>query len=185
MRLTKVLCTAMLVAMSAAVANAGSVLNDPKLTINGKPGGNAPFGAHPFTTPTCFPGETCFSVNTESHPLIINGGNLGAFNYEYIGTATLFKLWVEVNPAPCPDTPNDCYTAGPGTVFADVVPVFTTTGLPFFKFFGGSLTENEQFVVDVTPITTPTPEPGTVVMFLSLIPAIGFGMKRWNARQTA
>jgi hypothetical protein len=185
MRLTKVLCIAALVALTAAAANAGSVLDDPKLTIN-KPGGgfkSQSFGAHPLTT--CAPGETCFSMNSVSHPLIINGGNLGMFNYEYIGAATLHTLWVEVNPAPCPDNPNDCYQGGSGSVFADVVPVFTTSGFPFFKFFDGSLTAGEEFVVDVTPITTTTPEPGTVIMFLSLIPAIGFGMKRWNARQTA
>jgi hypothetical protein len=184
MKLTKVLCIAALVAMSAAVANAGSVLGDPKLQIN-KPGGTFKSqGIHSLVT--CNPGETCFSINTESHPLIINGGNLGMFNYEYIGVSTLTKLWVEVDPAPCIDSPNDCYQGEPGSVFADVVPVFGGPGgFPFFKFFDGSLSSGQAFVVDVSPVTTPTPEPGTVVMFLSLIPAIGFGMKRWNARQTA
>jgi len=185
MRLTRILCIAALVAMSAAVANAGSVLGDPTLTVNKpKPTGvTGSQGIHSLVT--CNPGETCFSINTESHPLIINGGDLGMFNYEYIGSSTLFKLWVEVDPAPCADSPNDCYQGLPGTVFANVVPVFTTSGFPFFKFFDGSLTSGEAFVVDVAPIVTATSEPGTVLMFLSLIPAIGFGMKRWNARQTA
>jgi hypothetical protein len=39
MKFAKILCIAALIAMSAAVANAGSIVNDPKLLVNVPPGG--------------------------------------------------------------------------------------------------------------------------------------------------
>ena len=203
MKLTKVLCIAALVAMSAAVANAGSVLTDPTLTVK-KPGGlvtsNAVHsGIHSNVLLPCPPGDNCFT-NKVTNPLtpimidfsLLNSGTEVLF---YQGNGTINspnngsnpRIWIEIINIPLADQ---------GTqIFNCISNAFTSTGLGVcggsntvatsssieFNMFGGTLTPGEIF--DAT--LTSTPEASTVLLFLSLIPVVFFATKRWNARQTA
>jgi hypothetical protein len=54
-----------------------------------------------------------------------------------------------------------------------------------FRFTDGFLTSGEFFSATITPsVNEITPEPSSILLFLSLAPAIGFAKKRWNSRQT-
>jgi hypothetical protein len=206
MRLTRVLCIAALVAMSAAVANAGSVLGDPTLTVN-KPGiGHviaSPFGVHSNGLLPCPPGDICFTnkVTNPLTPIMINFSLLDS------GTEVLFyqgamsgsgiinsptngsnpRIWIEITGIPLADqgteifncTSNAFNSLGLG-VCGGSNTVATSSRIEF-SMFGGTLTPGEMF--DAT--LTSTPEASTVLLFLSLIPVAFFATKRWNARQTA
>jgi len=205
MKLTKVLCIAALVAMSAAVANAGSVLNDPKLVVN-KPGiggtggvtSNA-LGIHSNALLPCPPGDVCFTnkVTNPLTPIMVNFSLLdsGTEVLFYQGNGTINspsngnnpRIWIEIVGIPLADQGTELFNCTSN--------VFTSLGLGVcggsntvatsstieFNMFGGTLTPGE--VLDAT--LTSTPEASTVLLFLALIPAVFFATKRWNARQTA
>jgi hypothetical protein len=195
MRLTKVLCIAALVAMSAAVANAGSILNnkppdDPTLTVN-KPGkGHVISQGHPLTLMTFTD-----AVTSAMHPLVINYSLLGSSEMlQFVSdapggaTETIHNMFIEIVGIP-PGPPGD-----PQLDFFSCQSNFFTSlgggscggGIPFgpqigFELFNGTLTTGD--IISVTLANTP--EASTVLLFLSLIPAVFFATKRWNARQTA
>jgi hypothetical protein len=203
MRLTKVLCIAALVAMSAAVANAGSILgssnsaSDPKLVIN-KPTGGTGLGRASamspividfnasnlsFLDPVIFPyspGQKIDLVYDGTSPLVITTANplfIGIASGIPFGTmfacgGTAFSACDKGEILNC---------GGTGT------PVACEEGFSFGGFTGPmmELLPGETLSATLEPLVNTTPEPGTVLMFLSLIPALGFAAKRWNARQTA
>ena len=174
MKFVKTFCLVAFVAIAAAATHAGSIGSDPKITVSkpGGPGGGVAHDAHPLI---CI--GTCFNKNSESDPLIVNGNNLATFDFTWTGTHDLTKLWIEVNPFTC----GTCYvgdTTGPLSVFTMWRPDFGHS-FPEFEFYGGGgLTPGENFVVGVTPLVG-TPEPSTLLLFLSMGPAIGFARKRW------
>jgi hypothetical protein len=200
MRLTKVLCIAALVAMSAAVANAGSVLNDPKLTVNTKPGGHAlPFAAHHNLLLPCPPGDNCFT-NAVIHPATPIKINWSLLNS---GTETLFyqgngiitspangnppRIWIEIFGIPLGAQFSEIFNCSSNAFTSQGLGVcggsntVATSSIIEFSMYGGTLTPGDAF----TATLTSTPEASTVLLFLSLIPAIFFATKRWNTRQTA
>jgi hypothetical protein len=201
MRLTKVLCIAALVAMSAAVANAGSVLTDPKLTVNGKPGGHViPFAAHHNLLLPCPPGDNCFT-NAVIHaisPIMISWSLLdnGSQTLFYQGNGTINspangnppRIWIEIFGIPMADQQgpifncsSNAFTSAFGTGVCGGSDTVATSSTIEFSMFGGTLTPGETF----TATLTSTPEASTVLLFLLLIPALGFAAKHWNTRQTA
>ena len=180
MRLTTALCLLVLVGMSAATAKAGSIKNDPKIQINKC--------CDPVGDPT-FPPPNAFSI---SHPLVITYAVPFSITYEYVGPTVMVPsaghpdLFVEIK-----DIPNTGVTFTPGgNVFSG--PFSTTFGgcdnpscsllNLIFGFSGGTLVHDDSYNVSVTPDVNSTPEPSTLLLFLSLGPAIGFARKRWNAR---
>ncbi len=203
MRLAKVLCIMALVAMSAAAANAGSVLGDPKLTVNGKPGGNAiPLAKHSNYL-SCPAGDICFTnkVTNPATPIMIpfsllNNGTDVLF-YEGNGTITSPangsnpRIWIEITGIPTSDQFSQIFNCTSDVFTSQTINgvsgicggsnTVATSSIYEFNMYGGTLTPGEMF--DVT--LTSTPEASTVVLFLSLIPVVFFATKRWNARQTA
>jgi len=194
-----------LVAMSAAVANAGSVLGDPTLTVK-KPGGGMvvanPFAKHSNYL-SCPAGDICFknTVTNPGSPILIPFSllNSGTDVLFYEGNGTINspangsnpRIWIEITGIPAADQA----TGSNPQLFNCVSDAFTSLGLGVcggsntvatsssieFSMFGGTLTPGEMF--DAT--LTSTPEASTVLLFLSLIPVVFFATKRWNARQTA
>ena len=206
MRLAKVLCILALFAMSAAVANAGSVLKDPTLTVK-KPGLTPPPGgvisnglpAHPNALLPCPPGDICFT-NSVTNPAkailipftLLNNG-FDVLFYQGNGTITSPasgaspRIFIEITGIPIQDQFSELFNCSSNA--------FSSLGLglcggsggiatgPNFEFslYGGVLTPGDVF--DAT--LTSTPEASTVLLFLSLIPVAFFATKRWNERQTA
>jgi len=216
MRLTKVLCIAALVAMSAVAVSAGSILpngksggGDPKLTIN-KPGGGVIGGSKSFHSNAGVTDMVALTYNGSS-PLYSLLVNISSTAQPWQGFSNIFNAYsVFFNPpgfefsgASSP-AGSQCGDAAPGSpnigcpgviLHGDIIDIFVnfanssqtgTLSIPdtFSCVGGGQSCSSGGLTVDATNVVT-TPEPGTVLMFLSLIPAIGFGMKRWNARQTA
>jgi hypothetical protein len=203
MRLTKVLCIMALVAMSAAVANAGSVLGDPTLTVKKPSGGTGvtsnALAIHSNALLPCPPGDNCFTnkVTNPLTPIMVNFSLLdsGTQVLFYQGNGTINspnngsnpRIWIEIVGIPLADQGTE--------IFNCVSNAFNSLGLGVcggsntvatssrieFSMFGGTLTPGEMF--DAT--LTSTPEASTVLLFLSLIPVVFFATKRWNARQTA
>ena len=189
MKLVRILSLVALVAISAAVVKAGSIKNhnsassDPKLTIN-KPGGLVTRGAQPFVIQTF--GSSVTSIGT---PLMIPFSIItsGTEDLEYIGPPNkIHNMWVEIVGIPLSDTQSFSCTSD---IFASFGmgncggPSFQVGGKVLFDLFGGTLNSGDQIAVTLTP--SPTPEPGMLLMFLSLGPAIGFAKKRWDSRQSA
>jgi hypothetical protein len=177
MKFVKTLCLVALVAMSAAAVRAGSISDDPKITIQ-KPVGGVTGNAHPLICTNCFP-----PGGTINHPLIIPGFGSFDFMYEPPNPMTkLFNLYVEIlNP------PAGTYVCS-SNIFAVCgvsSPGHPPSGLEFHFGGGGYLTSGEEIVATLSPGLTGTPEPSTMLLFLSLGPAIGFAKKRWNSRQSA
>ena len=180
MKLTKVLCIAVLAAMSAAVANAGSIANDPKLTVNGKPiGGVVPNVIQTFGV----------SVTHIGSPLMIPFSIIlsGTEDLEYVGPpSAIHNMWVEIVGIPLADMQSFSCTSD---IFASFGggncggPSFQVDGKVLFDLTNGTLMSGHQIAVTLTP--SPTPEPGMLLMFLSLGPAIGFAKKRWNVKQAS
>jgi hypothetical protein len=207
MRLTKVLCIAALVAMSAAVANAGSVLGDPTLTVK-KPGLKPPGGviSNPLAKQSnallpCPPGDNCFTnkVTNALTPIMIPFSLLdsGTEVLFYQGNGTITspangsnpRIWIEITGIPMGaqgteifNCTSDAFTSMLGTGMCGGSNTVATSSKIEFSMFGGTLTPGEMF--DAT-LTSETPEASTVLLFLSLIPVVFFATKRWNARQTA
>jgi hypothetical protein len=203
MRLTKVLCIMALVAMSAAVANAGSVLGDPTLTVKKPLAGTGvtsnALAIHSNALLPCPPGDNCFTnkVTNPLTPIMVNFSLLdsGTQVLFYQGNGTINspnngsnpRIWIEIVGIPLADQGTE--------IFNCVSNAFNSLGLGVcggsntvatssrieFSMFGGTLTPGEMF--DAT--LTSTPEASTVLLFLSLIPVVFFATKRWNARQTA
>jgi hypothetical protein len=121
-----------------------------------------------------------------AHPLIIPfsmGGSVS--NFEYLGKLNpLTFLWVEFT-----GVPNGTGFECGGNVFSKCqqFSLFTspTTFNAEFKFHDGSLVPDELLTVSQSPNVSTVPEPGTILMFMSLVPAIGFAKKRWDARLSA
>ncbi len=195
MKLVRILSLIALVAVSAAVANAGSIKpkakssanGDPTLTIK-KPGGGLATkgGVNPFVIQTF--GNSVENINT---PLLIPFSiinNPSGKEYEYIGPPmTLPSMWVEITGIPLTDgQPFTCLSdffssLGGGNCGG---PSFQVDGMVRFHLFGNSSLQSGD-IASVTLTPSATPEPSTLLMFLSLGPAIGFAKKRWNARQSA
>jgi hypothetical protein len=186
MKITKIVCIAALVALSAAVANAGSIANDPKLTVNGKPGGGVISnpGAHPFVIQTF--GS---SVTHIGSPLMIPFSIIlsGTEDLEYVGPPNaIHNMWIEIFGIPLADMQSFSCTSD---IFASFGggncggPSFQVDGKVLFDLTNGTLLSGHQIAVTLTP--SPTPEPGMLLMFLSLGPAIGFAKKRWNVKQAS
>jgi hypothetical protein len=207
MRLTKVLCIMALVAMSAAVANAGSVLGDPTLTVKKPgltPGGDVTsnaLGIHPNVLLPCPPGDNCFTnkVTNPLTPIMINFSLLdsGTEVLFYQGNGTITspsngsnpRIWIEIVGIPLADQgteifncTSDAFTSVLGTGMCGGSNTVATSSRIEFSMYGGTLTPGEMF--DAT-LTSDTPEASTVLLFLSLIPVVFFATKRWNTRQTA
>jgi hypothetical protein len=195
MRLTKVLCIAALVAMSAAAADAGSILNntpsnDPKLTINKPGGGMATHGIRPLNIMTFTD-----AVTSAMHPLIINYSLIGSSEMlQFVSDEplnapeTIHNMFIEIvgiPPGPPGDPQLDFYTCN-SNIFSSLGGGSCGGGIPFgpqigFELFNGTLTTGD--IISVSLVNTP--EASTVLLFLSLIPVLFFATKRWNARQTA
>jgi len=192
MKLVRILSLVALVAISAAVVKAGSIKNqnsasgDPKLTVNGKPTGGVTRGPQPFVIQTF--GSSVTSINT---PLMIPFSIItsGTEDLEYIGPPNaIHNMWVEITGIPLSDTQSFSCTSDIFKSFNDPAgncggPSFQVGGKVLFDLFGGTLMSGDQILVNLTP--SPTPEPGMLLMFLSLGPAIGFAKKRWDSRQSA
>jgi hypothetical protein len=185
MKLVKVFCMVALLAVSAAAVKAGSIDKDPKFTIN-KPSGIAE------------PGFKSFGKNAD--PMF-------TVELEYMGP-TISSLVVTLAPSA------DFWT-GSSNIFTSVAfggspfgALFTGGTLTRGEFIDVILQSpgpgpfTVDFPMDFTCVEScnsggangltvmnnlpnPTPEPSTILMFLSLGPAIGFAKKRWNARQSA
>lgn len=119
---------------------------------------------------------TTFTMNSVTDPLVITLNSQGlapSQTFEYTGTATLTKLYVELVGALAReefDCQSNIFTGGCGSFSTGVG---NDVGL---IFEGGRLTHDEDF----TAIVTPAPEPGTIVLLLTggaLL--IGLG-RRWQ-----
>jgi len=196
MRFVKVVCLVMLIAISGAAAWAGSIGGgDPTITINGKKPGFR-------SLVTCPSGFTCFTTKgsggvnaglgqSKPDPIIIPFSLGGLSKYEYLGPTSPLNFppgffWVEITGIPS----GEGFACG-GNVFSPACAQFITItggGTTFtdeFRFMDGSLVAGEQLSISQSPNISAVPEPGTILMFLSLAPAIGFAKKRWNAIQSA
>lgn len=185
MKLVKVFCMVALLAVSAAAVKAGSIKNeDPKVVIQ-KPGGG---------TGIADPGFKAFGKNAD--PIF-------TVDLEYLGptiTSLVVALtpstdfWtgssdIFTNPVEFGGSPFGALFTG-GTLTHDelIQVVLQTTGSgPYtvnfpMDFTCGTNCSNGGLTVLTTLAIPPTPEPSTILMFLSLGPAIGFAKKRWNAR---
>jgi hypothetical protein len=196
MKLVKFLCLVVLVGVMAAAASAGSI--DPKLTINCTtkcPGASQNFV--PLHDPSFAP-PVGFS---ETNPLTIAFGVGNSVDYTYTGpvkdltgnssncTTAGKCLWIEITEIPDADAPisTSCESNFLASAcFGQYGPTFNSDGTfnEAFAFSMGILTD-QTYVVSEQPSINTTPEPSTLLMFLSLGPAIGFAKKRWNARQSA
>ena len=186
MRFAKILCMAVLVAMSAAAVKAGSMDNgtDPSVTIN--------------RCPKCDPIFFGKSVQFKATPLDIPFADIdmGIIGYEYVGPpASIKNMWIEVTGIP---------VTGPGSELGDA---FNCSSNIFVSTIGGVcigsgalVTSSGTVLFELKTKGMPaqmldsgsiigvnimggTPEPSTLLLFLSLAPAIGFAKKRWNSRQ--
>lgn len=215
MKLAKVLCIAALVAMSAAGVSAGSILpnsksgGDPKLTIN-KPGGGVIGASKSFHSNAGVTDMVALKYNGSS-PLFSMLVDINSTANPWQGFSNVYNGFsvfqspfaFDFSGASSP-AGSQCGDAAPGSVnigcpgfilpgqIIDIIVNFANssqTGIlsipdTFSCVGGGQSCSSGGLTVDATNVVA-TPEPGTVIMFLSLIPAIAFGMKRWNARQTA
>ncbi|HXN17166.1 MAG TPA: PEP-CTERM sorting domain-containing protein [Candidatus Binatus sp.] len=201
MKLVKFLCLVVLVGISAAVASAGSI--DPKVTINCTtkcPGVSqyaVPLHAVPLHDPPWAP-PLGFS---ETDPLTIAFGVGNTLDYTYTGPVKTLTgnssncghagkcLWIEITDIPDADAPISASCSSnflASACFGVYGPTFNSNGTfnEAFAFSMGTIND-ETYVVSEQPSINTTPEPSTMLMFLSLGPAIGFAKKRWNARQSA
>jgi hypothetical protein len=186
MRFAKILCMAVLVAMSAAAVKAGSIANgaDPSVTIN--------------KCPKCDPILFFSSVQSNATPLDVPYADvgMGLIGYEYKGPPTSINhMWIEITGIPVTGPGSElgepfycnsnifvsthsgvCIGSGAlvtssGTVLFEL----KTKGMPMQMLDSGS-------IIGVN-LVGGAPEPSTLLLFLSLAPAIGFAKKRWNSRQ--
>jgi hypothetical protein len=123
---------------------------------------------------------TTFSMNSVNDPLVImlNSQGLASLqSFEYIGTAPLTKLFVELDGT-LPLEQFDCVS----NIFTECGSFSTGVGDEVGLIFeDGTLSQNEMFTVEVA-----TPEPGTMVLLLTgALPLIGFGRRRWSAMRNA
>jgi hypothetical protein len=188
MRFVKMLCLVGLVAMSAAAAHAGSIGSDPKVTINCiKPCQGVASHAQP-NIPT-FSGDL----------LTLAYSSLGTtFDYEYTGPTKSFSgppyFYVDITGIPFP--PSVPFSCG-GDVFSSSC-IYATIGITCanpgctsflledqFSLTGGPLVHDTEYSITLAPDISTTPEPSTMLMFLSLGPALAFAKKRWNAKLSA
>jgi hypothetical protein len=188
MKLAKILCMAtVLVAMSAAAVKAGSIHDngkDPSVTIN--------------RCPKCDPIIFGSSVEHSTSPLDIPYADIdmGLIGYEYEGPpASINHMWIEITGIP---------VTGPGSELGQ--PFYCTSNI-FVSTKGGSCIGSGALVTSsgtvlfelktkgIPPqmldsgeiisvnVAGGAPEPSTLLLFMSLAPAIGFAKKRWNSRQ--
>jgi hypothetical protein len=209
MKFIKIFCMALLVAMSAAVVKAGSIDNDPKFTVT-KPGGgvvsnfksNASLdpmvalvynGNAPLYMLTVTETPSNMSEEWSNFSNIFNGfGSYGIAN----GLVVTFSG--KNPPGPCDDQagqglPN---VGCPGVITKDetidLSVIFSNSNqtgtvsvpLSFSCVGGGQTCSDGGLTVNANQVGA-TPEPSTMLLFLSLGPAIGFAKKRWDARQSA
>jgi hypothetical protein len=186
MKFARFMTLAALVAMSAVAVNAGSIKpksqaapdGDPKLNINKPMGGVAAF--HPLTTI-----DFGDSVSDSHTPLMVTYAELvGGTMFDFTGPANIHQMYIDITGIPSGEQFN-LFTCS-SNIFASFGMGNCGAGVPDgsqigFKLFDGTLMPGP---IDIT-ITNPTPEPSTLLMFLSLGPAIGFAKKRWSARQSA
>jgi hypothetical protein len=219
MKLVKIFCLALLLAMSAAAVKAGSIgNNDPKVVINcGKP----PCGSSGTVLSNFQSGDPMVAViyngtapisslTIDLSAFYVSMGKKKAlawspfsniFNGNAIGiksSSELFDIFSGASSpmgSQCMDAAGGAANIGcPGMIFPgetiDVSVLFGnsmetgTVTLPTIFSCVGSCTDG-NLTVRTTGNVAPTPEPSTMLMFLSLGPAIGFAKKRWNARNAS
>jgi hypothetical protein len=202
MRFVKVVCLVVLIAMSGAAAWAGSIGGgDPTITINGKKPGHFRSQVSCPTGFTCFTAKGSGGINaglgqSKPDPIIIPFTVGGLDKYEFLGTPSkpgplTFPpgfFWVEITGIPS----GEGFACG-GNVFSPACAQFITItggGTSFtdeFRFSGlpSSLVSGEQLSISQSPNVGTVPEPATILMFMSLVPALGFAKKRWDAKQSA
>jgi hypothetical protein len=213
MRLVKIFFVVALVAMSAAAVKAGSINNnDPKFTVT-KPGGGIAelqsFGKSAGLDPMValvYNGNaplymfTVTEVPSNKTEQWSNFSNIFNGFSSYGITGGLVVTFSGKNPpGPCDDQvgqglPN---IGCPGVITKgetiDVSVIFSNskqTGtvsvpLSFSCVGGGQMCSDGGLTVDANEPNVATPEPSTMLLFLSLGPAIGFAKRRWDARQSA
>ncbi len=183
MRFAKILCMAVMVAMSAAAVKAGS---DPRITIN-------------KCTKGCDLTTFGKSVQNKLTPLDIpfTDIGMGLIGYEYVGPPmSINHMWIEVTGIPVTGPTSELgepffcnsnifnSTAIKGVCVGSGALV-TSSGTVLFelrtKGFPAQMLDSGE-IISVN-VQGPTPEPSTMLLFLSLAPAIGFAKKRWNSRQ--
>jgi hypothetical protein len=198
MKLVKLFCTVALLAVSAAAVKAGSIGNDPKFTIN-KPGGTAQPGvrflgnANPLGVividfnssnlsildPVLFPwapGKTIDLVYDGVTPLVISTSHP-----LYIGIKSGIPFGTQFSCG------GDAFlTCDKGQILDCGDDVVCEEGFLFggYNAVGNKIPPGTTLSATLEPLVNETPEPSTILMFLSLGPAIGFAKKRWNARQS-
>jgi hypothetical protein len=209
MKLVKIFCTVALLVMSAAAVNAGTINNDPKLTIQ-KPGGTVTpafqsFGPHSQVT------DVVDVVYNGSQPLtsLIVGIVDPKAGEVFTGESNIFNIAETIFVPPSLDFTGASSPAGspctiqgglpdigcPGEITKGEIiaigltfPSGTTQTVTIPNSFscvgGGATCSSNGLIVDANQVS-PTPEPSTMLLFFSLGPAIGFAKKRWNARQSA
>jgi hypothetical protein len=211
MKFIKILCMALLVAMSAAVVKAGSIGDDPKFTVT-KPGGGvsdfSSFGKNASSDPMValvYNGNTplyMFTVTEVPSNMTEQWSNFSnIFNgfSSYGVTGGLVVTFSGKNPpGPCDDQvgqglPN---VGCPGVItkgeVIDLSVIFSNSNqtgtvsvpLSFSCVGGGQSCSDGNLTVNANQVAA-TPEPSSILLFLSLGPAIGFAKKRWDARQSA
>jgi PEP-CTERM motif len=182
MKLAKILCLAVLLAVSAAAAKAGSIGADPKLVVNGVPPPPGP-NARPLTILTFTD-----AVRFPSTPLVLSYSLIhsGTEELEYIGPkAKITNMWIEITGIPV-GAQHDFFGCS-SDIFASLGGGNCGGAIPFgpqigFDLTGGTLNKNDDIFVSITPIASDTPEPSTLLMFLGLGPVVGFAKKRWGAK---
>jgi|GEM_PF-5783737 len=201
MKLVKMFCMVALLAISAAAVKAGSINNDPKFTINKPPGSSVVPGfrsnANPlsvividfnasnlsFLDPVIFPwdpGKQIDLVYDGVGPLVISNSSP-----LYIGIASGIPFGTQFscggNAFLTCDKGQILNCGGSGPLVA------CEEGFLFggYNAVGNTVTPGTMLMATLEPQLNETPEPSTMLMFLSLGPAIGFAKKRWNARQSA
>jgi hypothetical protein len=190
MKLVKFLFVVALLSLSAAAAQAGSITpgNDPKLTIN-KPGlAPGPF-VHPNSVITF--GD---SVENPRTPLMINFNlvnNPGGEMFSFIGPNPIDSppknMYIEIFNIPANQQFSSIFTCNSnaftslgGGVCGGSGGVATSSTIEF-SLFNGILKPGTMLDATLTP--SGTPEPSSILLFLSLGPAIGFARKRWATKR--
>jgi hypothetical protein len=190
MKLAKLFCMVALLAVSAAAVKAGSIKNeDPKVVIQ-KPGGGTGI-ADPGFRAFGKNADPTFTVELEYMGPTISSliVTLAPSTDFWTGSSNIFTNPVEFGGSPF----GALFTGGTLTrgEFIDVILQSPGPG-PFTVDFPMDFTCVESCnsggangLTVMNNLPNPTPEPSTILMFLSLGPAIGFAKKRWNARQSA
>ena len=180
MKLVKILCAGVLLALSASVVNAGSIGRDPKLVVNGAAPSPALLRANGMTTETV---ELVYTGNTDLTSLTIY---VPVPPHDWNPSSNIFSSIETIFPPPHSGFYFSGGTLTPGEdIFLSVIAPTA---------FHGTLDITNSFScvegctmggLTVSPSIAATPEPSTLLMFLGLGPVIGLARKRWGAKLSA